>query len=82
MPILARKLNVAKLPVELVLTNNDALMIGRRLSDVSTVQVVARLSSSGSATPQQGDWQAVSAPGDISSGKLKLALKIDKPYRP
>jgi cytochrome c-type biogenesis protein CcmH len=49
---------------------------------VSTVKVVARLSSTGSATPQQGDWQAVSAPGDISSGELKLALKIDKPYRP
>ena len=82
MPILARKLSAAKLPVELVLTNNDALMIGRRLGDVSTVKVVARLSSTGSATPQQGDWQAVSAPEDISSGELKLALRIDKPYRP
>jgi len=42
---------------------------------------VARLSSSGSATPQQGDWQAISEPADISSGSVNLALKIDTEFR-
>jgi len=81
MPLAARKLSAAQLPTELVLSDSDALIAGRKLGDVSSVVVVARLSSSGSATPQQGDWQAISEPADISSGSVNLTLKIDTEFR-
>ena len=43
-----------------MLTDADALVAGQELSTAKRIKIVARLSSSGSATPQAGDWEAVS----------------------
>ena len=76
MPILARKFVASQLPMEIQLSDNDALTVGRKLSDAGPVRVVARLSSTGSATPQTGDWEAISEILDISSSVPKVVLNI------
>jgi len=79
MPLAARKLLASELPLELVLSDSDALMPDRSLAD-KTIRVVARLSSTGSATPQQGDWQVISDAVESNSGALQFALEIASPY--
>jgi cytochrome c-type biogenesis protein CcmH len=78
MPLAARKLTASQLPINIVLSDNDALMEGRSLADANKVRVVARLSSSGTATPQPGDWEAISDIIDISADSLKINLNIAK----
>ncbi len=82
MPLAARKLVASDLPLTLVLNDSDALMAGRSLADVANIKVVARLSSSGSATPQLGDWQVTSDTLESNSAALELSLVIASPYTP
>lgn len=81
MPVAARKLAASQLPLALELSDRDVLMAGRSLADAGKIKVVARLSSSGSATPQEGDWQVVSDIIDGRSGTLNLSLSIATPFR-
>ena len=81
MPVAARKLAASQLPLALELSDRDVLMAGRSLADVGKIKVVARLSSSGSATPQEGDWQVVSDIINGRSGTLNLSLSIATPFR-
>ena len=79
MPLAARKLIAGELPLELTLSDSDALMAGRSLAD-KNIRVVARLSSTGSATPQQGDWQVISDAVESNSVDLQFSLEIASPY--
>ncbi|ETN91568.1 formate-dependent nitrite reductase complex subunit NrfG [Gammaproteobacteria bacterium MOLA455] len=79
MPLAARKLLAGELPLELTLSDSDVLMAGRSLAD-KNIRVVARLSSTGSATPQQGDWQVISDVVTSSSADLQFSLEITSPY--
>ncbi len=74
MPLAAKKLSAAELPVLVSLSDKDALITGQNLSSVNSFKLVARLSSTGSATPQSGDWEAVS--GEIESGSLKGRVEL------
>jgi cytochrome c-type biogenesis protein CcmH len=78
MPIAARKLVASQLPTEILLSDNDALMEGRNLSTAGKIRVIARLSSSGTATPQAGDWQAISDIVEIAEKPIKLQLNISQ----
>jgi cytochrome c-type biogenesis protein CcmH len=78
MPIAARKLAASQLPTEILLSDNDALMDGRSLSAAGKVRVVARLSTSGTATPQAGDWEAISDIIGIADKPIKLELTISQ----
>ena len=64
MPLAARKLRAGDLPIQISLSDADAVMAGYNLSSVKEFKAIARLSQSGSATPQSGDWE-------VSSGTLK-----------
>ena len=79
MPLAARKLVASQLPLELVLDDSDGLMAGRSLAD-KKIKVVARLSSTGSATPQQGDWQVISGAVESNSPALQFSLEIASPF--
>ena len=79
MPLAARKLVASQLPLELTLSDRDGLMAGRSLAD-KNIRVVARLSSTGSATPQAGDWQVISDAVKSNSDALKFSLEIASPY--
>jgi|TARA_B110000090_G_scaffold61484_1_gene70464 cytochrome c-type biogenesis protein CcmH len=81
MPLAARKLRAAEMPMTVVLSDKDALMAGQGLSSASRIRLIARLSVSGSATPQSGDWEAVSEAFDLSSqaGAIKLNISRQRP---
>jgi cytochrome c-type biogenesis protein CcmH len=79
MPLAARKLAASQLPLELMLSDRDALMAGRSLTD-KNIKVLARLSSTGSATPQQGDWQVISDAVESNSAALQFSLEIASPF--
>ena len=78
MPLAAKKLRAGDLPTTITLSNADAVMDGYNLSSVSEVKAVARLSQSGSATPQVGDWEADIQLVDLSSQKYSLAIEITR----
>lgn len=78
MPLAARKLRAADLPVELTLTDKDALMPGQNLSSAQRIRVVARLSTSGSATPVAGDWEALSAGFELTESAQPISLHINR----
>lgn len=54
MPLAAKRLTVGDLPVELELSDNDAMMPQLKLSGFPEVQLVARISRAGNATA--GEW--------------------------
>jgi cytochrome c-type biogenesis protein CcmH len=78
MPLAAKKLRAGDLPTTITLSNTDAVVEGYNLSSVNKVKAVARLSQSGSATPQTGDWEAVAQRVDLSSENDSLALEISR----
>lgn len=78
MPLVARKIAAVELPATLELTDADALMAGRNLSSAASMRVVARLSRSGSATPQAGDWETRSEPFALVENRAEVNLVIDR----
>jgi len=66
MPLAVVKLQAADLPATVTLDDTMAMPGGKLLSSVETIEVVARLSVSGSATPAEGDLEG-------STGALKIA---------
>jgi cytochrome c-type biogenesis protein CcmH len=78
MPLAARKLRAGDLPITITLSNADAVMNGYNLSSASEVKAVARLSQSGSATPQVGDWEDSMDSIDLSVEKRSISLQISR----
>ncbi len=78
MPFAARKLRAGDLPIIITLSNADAVMAGYNLSSASEVKAVARLSQSGSATPQVGDWEDSMDSIDLSAEKRSVSLQISR----
>ena len=76
MPLAAKKLTAADLPAAVTLSDAQALMAGQNLSSVDQVKLVARLSISGSATPQSGDWEFVSEVIELSEIDGPVAIEI------
>lgn len=60
MPLAAKRVTVAQLPIEVELSDADAMMAQMKLSDFAEVQLVARVSKDGQ--PTQGEWVGQSAP--------------------
>lgn len=61
MPLAIVRTTAKDLPYKYILDDSTALMPGNKLSQASEVVVVARISKSGDAKPQAGDFQGVSA---------------------
>ena len=78
MPLAAKKLRAGDLPIIITLSNADAVMAGYNLSSASEVKAVARLSQSGSATPQVGDWEDSMDSIDLSAEKRSVSLQISR----
>lgn len=62
MPLAIVRLTASQLPAEVVLDESRAMMPGKSIATVDSVQLVARLALHGDARPAPGDWQ-----GDIKS---------------
>jgi cytochrome c-type biogenesis protein CcmH len=78
MPLAAKKILVSQLPMRVVLTDKDALIPGQDLTTETKIKVVARLSNSGSATPQSGEWEATSESIDLQAFEGEIILVIDR----
>ena len=63
-PIAVRRFQVHDLPLTVRLSDADSMLANRKLSDFSSLDVIARISRSGTAMPQAGDligrgrWQS------------------------
>ncbi len=55
-PIAVVRRQYSELPTDIVLTDRNAMLPGRLLSNFSEVELVARVSMSGSPAAQSGDW--------------------------
>ncbi|MFV3406062.1 c-type cytochrome biogenesis protein CcmI [Pseudomonas sp. NY15463] len=76
MPLAAKRVTVAQLPIEVELSDADAMMAQMKLSDFAEVQLVARVSRAGQ--PTRGEWKAQSAP--LATGtQATQHLTIDSP---
>jgi cytochrome c-type biogenesis protein CcmH len=76
MPVSIVRATKQDLPFSFRLDDSTSPMPSRKLSDVSTVVIVARLSKSGEAMPKSGDLQGVSQP--VKPGANKVTIVIDR----
>lgn len=77
MPLAVERLQARDLPTTITLDDGDAMMPTARLSSVSEVVVGARISKSGQAMAQSGDFEAISFPVDPQSG-AQVELNINQ----
>ena len=77
MPLAIMRLQVKDLPAKFRLDDTQAMAPAFKLSNFPEVVVGARVSKSGSATPQSGDWQGASQ--KIKVGTRNVAIVIDTP---
>lgn len=73
-PLAAKRYKAADLPAPFRLDDRDAMVPGRNLSSAPEVQLVARLSTSGSATRQPGDIETPAL--SVKPGTTGIALEI------
>ncbi|MFJ4348149.1 c-type cytochrome biogenesis protein CcmI [Pseudomonas sp. NPDC089401] len=76
MPLAAKRVTVAQLPLEVELSDADAMMPQMKLSDFAEVQLVARVSRAGQ--PTRGEWIGQGAPL-ASKTQATQHLTIDSP---
>ncbi|HKS12041.1 MAG TPA: c-type cytochrome biogenesis protein CcmI [Pseudomonas sp.] len=76
MPLAAKRVTVAQLPIDVELSDADAMLAQMKLSDFAEVQLVARVSRAGQ--PTQGEWigQSAALP---STTQAAQHLIIDSP---
>ncbi len=76
MPLAIRRLTVADLPATITLDETMAMTQGMDLSRFPQVEIVARVSASGSAISSSGDWQASVGPVVVKTHKEVIDLTI------
>ena len=76
MPVAIVRATKKDLPFTFRLDDSTSMMPSRKLSDVGTVVIVARLSKSGQAMPQSGDLEGASQP--VMPGADGITILIDR----
>lgn len=74
MPLAVKRITVKELPAEFELTESMAVAPGMSLSKFPDVVVGARVSKSGSATPQPGDWESETVPAKVGGAPVSLVI--------
>jgi cytochrome c-type biogenesis protein CcmH len=74
MPLAILRLQAKDLPAKFSLDDSMAVMPAMRLSNFPEVIVGAKISKSGSATPQSGDLQGLSAVVKVGSNGVKVVI--------
>ncbi|MXZ26906.1 MAG: hypothetical protein F4222_09940 [Gammaproteobacteria bacterium] len=72
-PLAAKRVDGARFPLEVRLSDADAMLPGARISDQSELAITARLSASGQITRGAGDYEAQAA-WQAGQGALELDL--------
>ena len=79
MPVALFKTTVAQLPLRFTLDDSTAMLPDRKLSGAGQVFVKARVSKSGNAIPQSGDWLGSLGPVKVGAKGLDLEIKSQMP---
>lgn len=79
MPLAIFKTTVAQLPLAFTLDDSTAMTPERKLSGAGEVLVKVRVSKSGNAMPQSGDFAGTLGPVKVGSKGLKLEIKDQIP---
>lgn len=75
MPLAIQRLPAGSLPVTVTLDDSTSMMPALKLSTMPQVVVGARISKSGQATPQSGDFEVLSAPmANTHAGVVELVI--------
>lgn len=74
MPLAIQKLSASALPVKVELSDAMAMAPGMDINSVEQLELVARISKSGSPAPQSGDWQG--SMGPVSAQELDGPVDI------
>ena len=74
MPLAMIKTTVAQMPYDFVLDDSNAMNPSANLSSVSEVIIKARISASGNAMPQPGDFGVTKGPVKVGSQNLRLTI--------
>ncbi len=82
MPLAIKKIKVTDLPADVTLDQSMSMTQGMDLSSFPQVEIVARISSTGSAISQPGDWQAAFGPVIVASQKEPISLTIKEKISP
>ena len=78
-PLAVRRLTLGDLPARIELTDADAMMPGRSLSDFDSVEVLARASLSGSPSARTGDLESDVATGSVGGEPVTLRIEHQIP---
>ncbi len=78
MPIAIQRLDANNIPNEIILDDSTAMMPQMKLSNFPSVKVDARISATGSATPQIGDFYGRVENVEVTSDAELLTVIIDK----
>ncbi|MGE5624241.1 MAG: c-type cytochrome biogenesis protein CcmI [Bacillota bacterium] len=78
-PLAAKRLRAGDLPLDVELTDQDAMVQGKSLADYTSLVVTARISAKGTPTPQPGDLEGRGI-WKKAGGKV-LAIVIDTPVK-
>ncbi|MCV6626739.1 MAG: c-type cytochrome biogenesis protein CcmI [Cellvibrionaceae bacterium] len=73
-PLAITRLQVKDLPAEVELTEAMAMAPGMSIAQFPELELVARVSASGNAAPQSGDWQV--SVGPLRSAQLKAPVQL------
>ncbi|WP_324187815.1 tetratricopeptide repeat protein [Lysobacter niastensis] len=74
MPVAVEKLPARGFPLEVMLDDGDSPMPTMKLSQLDRVEVLARVSASGNAMPQAGDFESVAKPAGKDSAAIELVI--------
>lgn len=74
MPVAVEKRPARDFPVEITLDDGDSPMPTMKLSQLDRVEVLARVSASGEATPQAGDFEATPKPAGKDTNVIELVI--------
>jgi len=77
-PLAIKRFNVKDLPAQISLGTSDAMAQGMDITTAPELEVLARLSKSGQAVPQSGDWQVSHGPVVLKEQKKPLKLQISE----
>lgn len=77
MPLAVVRQQIGDWPVQVTLSDANAMTPAMSLSKFDAVRVQARISASGNAIAQSGDWAASEMSLNLSDGAQQLELKID-----
>ncbi|EMA8956009.1 c-type cytochrome biogenesis protein CcmI [Vibrio fluvialis] len=77
MPIAAARYPLSSFPRTVVLDDNNSMMQGRKLSDLSTLMVRVRIDTDGNVSTKDGDWFGESQPVNLGD---PVEVVINKQY--